>query len=96
LYETVGLEPEDGVGKCCVVTGVIGGDNIIGVAGFENTSFARYGGDLDPRDGEDGGDEFGRNGDELKYEEDEEDGVNTLGGGELSIGDECGCRLKRA
>jgi hypothetical protein len=81
------------VEKCWLVTGVIGGDNNAGVVGFWNTSFARYGGERDPIDGEDGGDELGcRYGDEPKYE-DEEDGVNIPG--DRNAGDDGDCRLNR-
>jgi hypothetical protein len=59
----------------------MGGDSNAGVTGFWSASLARYGVDRTDRDGDEGGDEFDcRNGEELKYEEDEdEDGVNIPG-----------------
>ena len=55
----MGLEPGFGVGSW-VVTGVIGRDNKEGVIGFGNASLARKGGDRDPNEGDDGGEELGR------------------------------------
>jgi len=89
----VGLVPGGGAGKCWLVTGVMGGEMRDGVEGLGKYSFARYGGDVAPRDGEDGGDELGcRKGEELKYEDDDDEEVNVP---ELNAGEDGGWRLNR-
>jgi len=79
---------------CWLETGVIGGDNNAG-EGFWKTSLAWYGGERDPKDGDDGGDELGwRYGGELIYEEDDEDEGENIPG-DPNAGDDGGWRLNR-
>jgi len=72
----------------------MGGERSDGVSGFGNASLARYGDGRAPRDGEDGGEELGwRYGDEEKYDEAEDDGVNVSG--DPNAGDDGICFANR-